>query len=136
MDKLRIDKWLWAARFFKTRSLAADEVSRDRVSVNGQVAKPSREIKPGDLIRLRLHGPEREIMVVALSKQRGPAPVAQQLYQETSASVAAQLAWREQHRWAPEPALALTQGRPTKRQRRDLDRQRHDWGDRWSASLD
>ncbi len=136
MDKLRIDKWLWAARFFKTRSLAADEVSRDRVSVNGMVAKPSREVKPGDLISLRLQGPEREILVVALSKQRGPAPVAQMLYQETQASLDAQHAWREQRRQAPEPALSMTQGRPTKRQRRDLDRQRHDWGDRWSASLD
>ena len=136
MDKLRIDKWLWAARFFKTRSLAADEVSRERVSVNGQVAKPSREIKPGDRICLRQQGPEREIVVMGLSKQRGPAPVAQMLYQETEASLAAQLAWREQRRDAPEPALSMTQGRPTKRQRRDLDRQRHDWGDRWSASLD
>ncbi len=136
MDKLRIDKWLWAARFFKTRSLAADEVSRDRVSVNGQVVKPSREIKPGDRIELRQQGPTREWVVLALSKQRGPAPQAQLLYEETPQSLAAQLAWREQRRWAPEPALELTQGRPTKRQRRDLDRHRHDWGDRWSASLD
>ena len=136
MDKLRIDKWLWAARFFKTRSLAAEEVSRDRVSVNGVVAKPSREIKPGDRIRLRQQGPERELVVLALSKQRGPAPVAQLLYDETPESRAAQLSWREQSRWSTEPALALTQGRPTKRQRRDLDRQRTDWGDRWSAALD
>ena len=136
MDKLRIDKWLWAARFFKTRSLAAEEVSRDRVSVNGVVAKPSREIKPGDRIRLRQQGPERELVVLALSKQRGPAPVAQLLYDETPDSRAAQLSWREQSRWSTEPALALTQGRPTKRQRRDLDRQRTDWGDRWSAALD
>ena len=136
MDKLRIDKWLWAARFFKTRSLAAEEVSRDRVTVNGVVAKPSREIKPGDRIRLRQQGPERELVVLALSKQRGPAPVAQLLYDETPESRAAQLSWREQSRWSPEPALSMTQGRPTKRQRRDLDRQRQDWGDRWSASLD
>ena len=136
MDKLRIDKWLWAARFFKTRSLAAEEVSRDRVTVNGVVAKPSREIKPGDRIRLRQQGPERELVVLALSKQRGPAPVAQLLYDETPESRAAQLSWREQSRWSTEPALALTQGRPTKRQRRDLDRQRTDWGDRWSAALD
>ncbi len=136
MDKLRIDKWLWAARFFKTRSLAAEEVQRDRVTVNGQVAKPSREVKPGDRIALRQQGPVRELVVLGLSKQRGPAPVAQQLYAETPESLAAQQAWREDHRWSPEPALAMTQGRPTKRQRRDLDRQRHDWGDRWSASLD
>jgi ribosome-associated heat shock protein Hsp15 len=136
MDKLRIDKWLWAARFFKTRSLAAEEVSRDRVSVNGQVAKPSREIKPGDRITLKSQGPERHIQVVNLSKQRGPASVAQQLYTETPESLNAQQLWREQNRWSPEPALTQSHGRPTKRQRRDLDRQRHDWGDRWSASLD
>jgi ribosome-associated heat shock protein Hsp15 len=136
MDKLRIDKWLWAARFFKTRSLAAEEVQRDRVTVNGQVAKPSREIKAGDRIGLRQQGPERELVVMALSKQRGPAPMAQQLYAETPESLAAQQTWREQNRWSPEPALAMTQGRPTKRQRRDLDRERHAWGDRWSASLD
>ncbi|MDI9331671.1 MAG: RNA-binding S4 domain-containing protein [Alphaproteobacteria bacterium] len=136
MDKLRIDKWLWAARFFKTRSLAADEVHRDRVLVNGQVPKPSREVKPGDRIGLRQQGPERVVVVVGLSKQRGPAPVAQQLYAETPESLAAQQAWREQNRWSPEPAHSLTQGRPTKRDRRDIDRQRHDWGDRWSAALD
>ena len=79
---------------------------------------------------------ERELVVLALSKQRGPAPVAQLLYDETPESRAAQLSWREQSRWSTEPALALTQGRPTKRQRRDLDRQRTDWGDRWSAALD
>jgi ribosome-associated heat shock protein Hsp15 len=136
MDQLRIDKWLWAARFFKTRSLAAEEVSRERVAVNGQVAKPSREIKPGDRITLKTQGPERHFVVVAVSKQRGPASVAQQLYTETPESLNAQQQWREHHRWSPEPALSQAHGRPTKRQRRDLDRQRHDWGDRWSASLD
>ncbi len=136
MNQLRIDKWLWAARFFKTRSLAAEEVSRDRVSVNGQVAKPSREIKPGDRIGLKMQGPERHIMVLAISKQRGPASVAQQLYAETPESLSAQQQWREQNRWAPEPALSQAHGRPTKRERRDLDQQRRSWGDRWSASLD
>ena len=136
MDKLRIDKWLWAARFFKTRTLAAEEVQRDRVLVNDQIAKPSREVKPGDRIRLRQTGPERVEVVVGLSKQRGPAPVAQQLYAETPESLAAQQNWREHMRWSPEPALSLTQGRPTKRQRRDLDRQTQSWGDRWSAALD
>jgi ribosome-associated heat shock protein Hsp15 len=136
MDKLRIDKWLWAARFFKTRSLAAEEVQRDRVWVNDQVAKPSREVKAGDRIRLRQSGPARELVVLGVSKQRGPAPVAQQLYAETPESLAQQQSWREQNHLSREPALSLTQGRPTKRQRRDLDRQRHDWGDRWSATLD
>lgn len=136
MDKLRIDKWLWAARFFKTRSLAAEEVQRDRVWVNDQVAKPSREVKAGDRIRLRQSGPARELVVLGVSKQRGPAPVAQQLYAETPESLAQQQSWREQNQLSREPALSLTQGRPTKRQRRDLDRQRHDWGDRWSATLD
>ena len=136
MDKLRIDKWLWAARFFKTRSLAAEEVQRDRVLVNDTVAKPSREVKPGDRIRLRQQGPERVFVVLGLSKQRGPAPTAQQLYAETPESQAAQQTWREQSRWSPEPALSMAQGRPTKRQRRDLDRQSQSWGDRWSATIE
>ena len=88
-DRLRIDRCLWHLRLYKTRSLAAEEVSRDRVTVNGVVAKPSREIKPGDRIRLRQQGPERELVVLALSKQRGPAPVAQLMYEETPESRAA-----------------------------------------------
>lgn len=136
MERLRIDKWLWAARFYKTRSLAADEIGKNRVQVNGDPAKPSRELKVGDAVTLR-HGPfVQTVLVRGLSAQRGPAPIAQQLYQETPESLAAQAAAREQRRLAPEPASTIEQGRPTKRERRDLDRAAGGWGKRWSASVD
>ena len=138
MDRLRIDKWLWAARFFKTRSLAADEIGKHRVQVNGEVAKASREVKPGDIVTVRLGPITREVLVRGLSGQRGPAPVAQQLYEETQESIAAQAAAREQRRLAGnDPALSIEQGRPTKRDRRDLESvRRGGWDNRWSASLD
>ncbi len=133
MDKLRIDKWLWAARFYKTRSLAVEEINKGRVQVNGQDAKPSREVKPGDTVALQ-QGPVRKNVVVrGISAARGPAPVAQQLYEETPESITAREQAAEQRRLAPEPALGITQGRPTKRDRRDLGKA---WGDRWSASID
>jgi ribosome-associated heat shock protein Hsp15 len=135
MDRLRIDKWLWAARFYKTRTLAVDEINKGRVEVNGQPAKPARELKPGDLVTLRREGVARTVLVKGLSGQRGPAPVAQQLYEETPESVAARERFQEQRRLAPEPATSIEHGRPTKRERRDLDQARG-WGDRWSASLD
>lgn len=137
MDRMRIDKWLWAARFFKTRSLAAEEIGKNRVQVNGDVAKASREIKPGDTVSLRLDTLTRVVRVLGLSAQRGPAPVAQQLYEETPESLAAQATAREQRRMGSEPALSIQQGRPTKRKRRELD-QAHgvDWDNRWSASLE
>jgi ribosome-associated heat shock protein Hsp15 len=128
---VRLDKWLWAARFFKTRSLAADEIARHRVQVNGQVAKASRELKPSDEVQLRQGPMPRTVTVRALSQVRGPASVAQTLYEETAASAAAREAQTLQRRVAPEPALSIEQGRPTKRDRRQL----ADW-DRWSASLD
>jgi ribosome-associated heat shock protein Hsp15 len=133
MDKIRIDKWLWAARFFKTRSLAVDEISKGRVQVNAQDAKPSREVKPGDTVTLRQGPVQRTVTVRGISGARGPAPVAQQLYEETAESVDARERAAEQRRLAPEPALGITQGRPTKRDRRDIGRA---WGDRWSASID
>ncbi|MCR8961036.1 RNA-binding S4 domain-containing protein [Variovorax sp. CCNWLW225] len=138
MDRLRIDKWLWAARFFKTRSLAAEEIGKNRVQVNGDVAKASREVKAGDTVAIRLGAVTRTVLVRGLSGQRGPAPVAQQLYEETAESIAAQAAAREQRRMGSEPALAIEQGRPTKRDRRELDgAARHaDWDNRWSASID
>jgi ribosome-associated heat shock protein Hsp15 len=137
MDRLRIDKWLWAARFFKTRSLAADEIGRNRVQVNGDIAKASREVKAGDMVTLRLGAATREVRVRGVSGQRGPAPVAQQLYEETPESLAAQAAAREQRRLGAEPALSIEQGRPTKRDRRELEGvRRADWDNRWSASLD
>ncbi|RZL86482.1 MAG: RNA-binding S4 domain-containing protein [Variovorax sp.] len=137
MDRLRIDKWLWAARFFKTRSLAAEEIGKNRVQVNGDVTKASREVKAGDTVAMRVGGFTRIVLVRAVSGQRGPAPVAQQLYEETPESLAAQAAAREQRRLGSEPALSIEQGRPTKRDRRDLDEVRRvDWDNRWSASLD
>lgn len=137
MDRLRIDKWLWAARFFKTRSLAADEIGKNRVEVNGDVAKASREVKVGDTVSIRLGPVTRIVLVRGISGQRGPAPIAQQLYAETPESLAAQAAAREQRRMGSEPALSIEQGRPTKRDRRDLDdARRGGWDNRWSASLD
>ena len=136
MDKLRIDKWLWAARFYKTRSLACDEIDKGRVALNGQTAKPAREVKPGDMVQMR-QGPQvRTVVVLGLSAQRGPAPVAQQLYQETTESIENRQQLALQQRYAREPALSLAQGRPTKRDRRELEQARHGWDARWSASLD
>ncbi len=127
----RLDKWLWAARFFKTRSLAADEIGRQRVQVNGQPAKASRELKPGDEVKLRQGAVERTVVVRGLSGTRGPAPAAQALYEETAESLARREAQARQRQLAPEPAATIEQGRPTKRDRRKL----ADW-DRWSASID
>ncbi len=136
MERLRLDKWLWAARFYKTRSLACEEIDKGRVQVNGVVAKPARELKAGDSVQLR-NGPiSRTVTVLAVSDKRGPAPVAALLYQETDDSIRQRLQAAEQRRLAPEPALSLSQGRPTKRDRRDTEQLRqHDWDERWSASL-
>jgi ribosome-associated heat shock protein Hsp15 len=136
MDKLRIDKWLWAARFYKTRTLATEEIARGRVAVNGQEVKPAREVKVGDTVSLRQGSLARTVVVKGLSGVRGPAPVAQQLYEETQESIKARELAAEQRRLAPEPALTIEQGRPTKRGRRELDDAQRGWGDRWSASLD
>ncbi|MDR7377878.1 ribosome-associated heat shock protein Hsp15 [Rhodoferax ferrireducens] len=136
MEKLRIDKWLWAARFYKTRSLATEEVNKGRVQVGGQDVKPAREIKAGDHVTLRSGPVVRTVVVVGISQARGPAPVAQALYSETPESLQARTAAAEQRRLAPEPAHSLDHGRPTKRQRRDLDQVGQGWGDRWSASVD
>ena len=129
----RLDKWLWAARFFKTRALAADEICRGRVSVKGQVAKASREVRLGDTIALRQGEVRREVLVTGLSAQRGSATIAQGMYAETSESIAARTQAAEQRRLAAEPALSIAQGRPTKRDRRDIGKVQ--WL-RWSASLD
>jgi ribosome-associated heat shock protein Hsp15 len=137
MDRQRIDKWLWAARFYKTRSLAVEEIGRGRVQVNGQdVNKPAREVKPGDIVSLRQGHVPRTVVVKGLSDVRGPAPVAQQLYEETPESLKAREQAAEQRRLAPEPANTIEHGRPTKRGRRDLDQAQRGWGDRWTASLD
>ena len=119
---LRIDKWLWCARFFKTRSLAADEISKNRVAINGQVAKASREVRCGDSVTFRQGVVQRTVVVRGISGARGSAPVAKQLYEETPESISVREQAAEQRRLAPEPAHTLTDGRPTKRDRRDIER--------------
>lgn len=141
MEKLRLDKWLWAARFYKTRTLASEEIDKGRVQVNGVVVKPARELKSGDSVQIRSGPVTRTVTVLAIGDKRGPAPAAALLYQETETSIAQRLQAAEQRRLAPEPALTLLQGRPTKRDRRDTEKAHsnlrgHDWNDRWSASID
>jgi ribosome-associated heat shock protein Hsp15 len=131
LASLRLDKWLWAARFYKTRSLAAEEITKGRVEVNGQPAKASRELKPGDRVALRQGAVARTVEVKGLSAVRGPAPIAQALYEETAESVQAREAAAQLRRQGVEPASAIDQGRPTKRDRRQL----AEW-QRWSASAD
>jgi ribosome-associated heat shock protein Hsp15 len=133
---MRLDKWLWAARLFKTRSLAAEAADRERVRVNDLPAKPAKELRVGDSVALRQDGGlMRTVLVKGLSAIRGPATVAQTLYEETTESLAAQARAAEARRLAPEPAAAMTQGRPTKRDRRDIEQAGGGWR-RWSASLD
>ncbi|KQT10312.1 RNA-binding S4 domain-containing protein [Ramlibacter sp. Leaf400] len=136
MERLRIDKWLWSARFFKTRTLAAEDIGKGRVEVNGQPAKAAREVKVGDTVAVRRDSVTRTVVVKGLSNLRGPAPVAQQLYEETAESLKAREDAAQQRRYAREPALSIEHGRPTKRGRRELDEAQKGWGDRWSASID
>ncbi len=133
MEKVRIDKWLWAARFYKTRSLASEDIHKGRVQVNGGDVKPARDVKAGDTVALRHGAITRTVLVRALSDQRGPAPVAQQLYEETAASLRLRAEAQELRRMGTEPALSHEHGRPTKQDRRAIE---NAWGDRWSASLD
>ena len=137
MEKLRIDKWLWAARFYKTRSLAVEEIDKGRVKVNELEAKPSREVKSGDTVTLRQGPVIRTVIVRGISSQRGAAPVAQQLYEETADSLRLRTEAAEERRVNSDPASTLEHGRPTKRDRRTLDKaQGKDWNNRWSASAD
>jgi len=131
MTGTRLDKWLWAARFYKTRGLSTDEIERGRVSVNGQPAKPSREVRVGDRIELRQAWVSRTVIVKDTSALRGPAPVARTLYEETAESLARREQAAAERRLATEPAESYAQGRPTKRDRRRL----ADWN-RWSVSID
>lgn len=123
-DKLRVDKWVWAARFFKTRSLAVEAIGKGRVLVNRQPVKPAREVGVGDEIEVRRGDEVLVVHVRAISGVRGPAPQARLLYEETAESVAARERKAEQRRLAPEPSLDLDMGRPTKRDRRQMDRWR------------
>lgn len=116
---MRINKWLWAARFFKTRSLASQAVDGGHVRVNGQVVKPAKEVRIGDTLEIAAAGASWTVIVRGLNEQRRPAPEAQQLYEETPESSARRAAEREARRLAPEPGSEL-RGRPTKKARRQL----------------
>ena len=120
-DRLRIDKWLWAARFFKTRSLAAQAVDGGRVQVNGARVKPAKDVKPGDAIAVHIGELEWVVEVRALAARRGPAEAARKLYEERAESRARREAALDARKRAPEPAFGL-RGRPTKRDRRMLKR--------------
>jgi ribosome-associated heat shock protein Hsp15 len=134
---MRLDKWLWAARFYKTRSLATEEIGKGRVQVNSLEAKPGRDIKTGDTVQMRQGPVTRTVVIRGLSQQRGAAPVAQQLYEETPDSLRLREAVAEQRRLNNEPAASIEHGRPTKRDRRSMDKAGgKNWGDRWSASVD
>jgi ribosome-associated heat shock protein Hsp15 len=118
---VRIDKWLWAARFYKTRSLASDAVDGGKIQVNGDRVKPAKTVKPGDVVRVRVGPYEHVVTVRGTAERRGPAALAATLYVETEASRAA----REKLHWqltAAAPAMEPEKGRPTKRDRRELER--------------
>ena len=150
MDRLRIDKWMWAARFYKTRSLACEAIDLGRVWVNGASVKPARELKISDSVQLR-HGPQtRTVTVLQISDKRGNAQAAALLFCETPESITQREAAAQARKLSPEPALSLLQGRPTKRDRRQMSLMEQwghsqtrakpldstDWGPRWSASID
>jgi len=118
-----MDKWLWAARFFKTRSLAARACELGRIQFNGQAAKPSREVRVGNLLRVKTDSGEFQVEVVGLSEIRGPAAVAQTLYSETESSREMRLKLAEERKTMPY-FESLREGKPSKRDRRKIDRLR------------
>lgn len=124
--RVRLDKWLWAARFFKTRSLAAEAVTGGKVTMHGDRVKPARPLQAGDELSIRLGPYEHVVRVRELSARRGPAPVAATLYEETPESIAARQKLSEQLRMAPAALVYEEKGRPTKRDRREIDK----WRDR------
>jgi ribosome-associated heat shock protein Hsp15 len=126
--RVRIDKWLWAARFFKTRSLAAEAVAAGKVEVNEERVKPAKLIQLGDLVSVRLGPYLHAVQVRGLSERRGPASVAATLYEETAESAAARTKLAEQLRMAPAAFVYEEKGRPTKRDRREIDRFRDEHG--------
>ena len=123
MTGVRLDKWLWAARFFKTRSLAARACDLGRIKSNEQTAKPAREVRPGDLLLVKNEGGDFQVEVLALSETRGPAAVAQTLYRETEASRELRQKLAEERKAMPNFEF-LRDGRPTKRDRREIGRLR------------
>jgi len=139
--KHRLDKWIWAARFFKTRALATEAANKGRVKVNGALAKPGREVRVGDSIEMLIQQSTWTVKVLGLSNVRGSAPIAQALYKEDADSMKRRLDAQENRKLVPEPAQAIRHGRPTKRDRRELEnaRGRKDaggWDDRWGAGID
>ena len=122
--RVRLDKWLWAARFFKTRSLAAEAVTGGKVTMHGDRVKPARPLQVGDEIAVRLGPYEHIVRVRELSERRGPATVAATLYEETAESLAARSKLAEQLRLSPAPLVYDEKGRPTKRDRREIDKWR------------
>lgn len=120
-ERIRLDKWLWAARFFKTRSLATEAIDGGKVQVNGERVKPARAVRVGERMSVRIGPYVWEIVVRGLSDRRGPAPEAQKLYEETPASLTERLATADRIR-AARPVNPLQKGRPTKKDRRELDR--------------
>jgi len=121
MTGVRMDKWLWAARFFKTRTLAARACELGRIASNGQPAKPSREVRVGDFLRVKNDGGDFQVEVLLLSEMRGPAAVAQTLYRETEASRELRLKLAQERKAMPH-FEASREGKPTKRDRREIDR--------------
>ena len=120
---MRIDKWLWAARFFKTRSIATRACELGKIESNGQQAKPAREVRVGDLLQVRSPGGDFEVEVLGVSEMRGPATVAQKLYRETDESREKRLKLAEERKAMPN-FEAMREGKPSKRDRRKIDRLR------------
>jgi ribosome-associated heat shock protein Hsp15 len=121
VDRVRVDKWLWAARFFKTRSVASRACELGRVECNGQTAKPSREVRGGDLLRVKNEGGDYQLEVLGLSEMRGPAAAAQTLYRETEASRERRLK-EAAERKAMAAFEAMPVVKPSKRDRRKIER--------------
>jgi ribosome-associated heat shock protein Hsp15 len=119
-DRVRLDKWLWAARFFKTRSLATEAIDGGKVELNGERAKPAKALKVGDRVTVRLGPYDHQLIVRELSDKRGPASVAQKLYEETPESIAERAKLSAQLKMAPAAFVYEEKGRPTKKDRRDL----------------
>ena len=123
MNSVRMDKWLWAARFFKTRALAVRACELGRIQSNGQLAKPARDVRTGDMLQVKNEGGDFQVEVQLLSEVRGPAAIAQTLYRETDASREARMKLAAERK-AMQQFEALPEGKPSKRDRRELNRLR------------
>ncbi len=122
-SETRIDKWLWAARFYKTRSQATEAVAGGKVDVNGEGARPSKSVKPGDRVRIHIGPVEHSLTVKAIGERRGSAPAARALYEESAESVAARERIAAERRYAAPPAYE-EKGKPSKKDRREMERWR------------